>query len=100
MKTQSQKFLNFRIRGYGWQHTTIHPEEKRWLMPQEMVSRYLLPKSCYFKSIQILTFCRSRLKDLSVEGVKTCFDEVASLLPGSYGISNLYGVLRGKLSKF
>lgn len=88
-ETSQPKNGTFQDKGIRLSRHLIHPEEKRGLMLQEVIEQYSLPKYCYFKSMQLLTFCRSRLKDFSVEEANPSFDEMASISPGRYGVSAL-----------
>lgn len=55
---------------------------------RELFARYSLPDRFYFKSMQLLSFCKARLKDLTVVGTATLFDDLLSTRPGEYGVSS------------
>lgn len=49
--------------------------------------------------MQILSLCRSRLRDLSKEGVRHAFDDLLKIPPGGYGVSPLYRILKKRFIK-
>lgn len=68
-------------------------------MPREVLRKYSLPQSGYFKIMQMLAFCRGRLKDLSAEEVPNKFDEWLTPKSGQYGVTYLYPSMRDLLTK-
>lgn len=77
----------------------IHSEMDRWLSPGEVINRYSLPKTVFFTVSQILSFCRSRLRDPAPERTANPFDDLLTIAPGYYGISRLYGGINKCLIK-
>lgn len=72
----------------------MHKEDKRWLSPKQIMDLYNLPITCPFKILQVLSICKSRLRDLSREGAATVFDDRVAMPGKSYGLLNLYWSVR------
>lgn len=77
----------------------IRSETGKWLSPNEIMDQYSLPKTSFFTILQILSFCKSRLKDPAREGVANPFNHILSISPGAYGVSRLYHDLKKRLIK-
>lgn len=75
----------------------MHLDEKRWLWVEKVKERYELPNSHYLMVAQALTFCRSRLSDLSMEVGQTTIDEMLALQPGTFRVSDLCKILIDRL---
>lgn len=85
---------NFQSRGLLTVAHLMHMEEKKWFTSAEALQKYALPSQCHFKTMQILTFCKARLRDLTEEGGNNKFNECLSIQPGHYGLSVLYRILK------
>lgn len=89
----------FRAKGIYQAIHLFHLEESRWMTPKELLDWYSLPKGHYLKAMQLLTFHKARLKDLSIEKSNTTFDDLLSNGLGRYGVSTLYRSLRKKFTR-
>lgn len=77
----------FQDRGVQTVAHLVCPEEKRWYTSVEVLQKYALPSHCHFKIMQILAFCRSRLRDLTEERENNKSDECLAFQPGYYGLT-------------
>lgn len=69
------------------------------MTPKEQLMQYSLTKGYYLKTLQLLKFCKARLKNMSVEKSNTVFNYLLYFRPGNYGLSFLYEFLRKKLAR-
>lgn len=75
--------LNLYYKGIFLAKHAMHLEDKRLMFPEEVMELYALPRTSHFKIMQILSLCRSRLR----EGTNNLFDALLDILSGEYGVS-------------
>lgn len=90
----NQELLN---KGISRVQHIIHRDLKRWMTPDELIAQYSLSSNSYYTLMQVISFCKSRLRNPTPECTAHQFDDLLSISPGYYGISRLYCDVNKKL---
>lgn len=75
----------------------MHLEKECWLTPDKIKDRFSIPNSHYFSIIHLLSFCHSKLSNLSKEETKMAFDDLTREGRKGFSFFNLYQSLKNHL---